>query len=102
MDQSSLVEQQKHYFLAQYTRMLENPKCTYGHVSNKEKLDNAWINNVCDVFCEPVKCITNHGTPFPGAHTGGNGEPRRGNSENSGNGGARGSNERYKGKKTKK
>ena len=56
---------------------------------------------MCDVFCEPVKCITNHGTPFPGAHTGGNGEPRRGNSENSGNGGARGSNERYKGKNKK-
>ena len=78
-----------------------NPKCTYEHVPNQKNSDNEWINNVCDVFQEPFKWITNHNTPFPGDHTGGNGGPRGGNDGNSGNGGSRGGNERYGGKKNK-
>ena len=56
---------------------------------------------MCDVFREPVKLITNHYTPFPGAQTGGNGGPRGVNGGNSGNGEACGSNERYRGKNNK-
>ena len=43
----------------------KNPKCTYDHAPNQKNLENSWIKNVCDVFREPVKWITNHDTPFP-------------------------------------
>ena len=76
----------------------KNPKCTYEYVPNQKNLANAWINDVCDVFCELVKWITNHDTPFSGAQTGVNEGPRGVNGVNSGNGGVRGSTERYGGK----
>ena len=79
----------------------KKPKCMYNHVPNQKYLDNAWIKNVCNVFHETVKWITNHDTPFTGAQTGENGVPRCGNDRNSVNGGASGSTERYGGKNNK-
>ena len=79
----------------------KNPKCRYDHVPKQKNLDNACTKNVCDVFRELVKWITNHDTRFPGAQTEGNGGPRGGNGGNSGNGRARGNNERCGGKNNK-
>ena len=79
----------------------KNLRCTYYHVPNQKNLDNEWINSVCDVFRETDKWITNYDTPFPGAMTGGNGGPRGGNSENSGNGGVCGSMNATEAKTTK-
>ena len=101
VDQASLVEQQKHDLLAQYAMMLLKPQVHVQPCPKPENLYNAWIKNMCDVFCEPFKWVTNHDTPFPGPQTGGNRGPRSGNSGNSGNRGGCGGNERYGGKNNK-
>ena len=101
MAKESLSKQQKHDLLAQYARMLLKTKVHIRPCPKSKNLDNSWINNVCNIFHEPVKLITNHDTPVLCAQMGGNGGPRGGNDGNSGNGGVFVSTERYGGKNYK-
>ena len=103
MDQESFVEEQNHDFCwHNIIGCCKKPKCTNDHVPNQKNFDNAWINNVCDVFHEPVIWMTNHDTAFPGAQAGGNWGHRGGNGVNSVNVGVCGINEPYGGKNNKK